>query len=77
MKELLEKFHFANFLAFIVVLGCFTYFFYISSSAFPVSMVKEISDIKIAFITVLTGIMGYYFGASKKGGTPTDEPPKQ
>lgn len=59
------KINFANFLAFCVVATCFVYFFYISSSRFPVAMIKEISDIKIAMITIVTGIISYYFGSSK------------
>lgn len=59
------KINFANFLAFMVVAACFTYFFYISSSKFPAAMIKDISDIKIAMITIVTGIISYYFGSSK------------
>lgn len=65
MKELLAKFHFSNFLAFIIVIFIMIYWFYISSSAFPTAMVKEISDIKIATITIMTGIISFYFGSSQ------------
>lgn len=66
IQEFLLKIPFTNFLAFFIVCMCFGYFFYISSSSFPASLIKEISDIKIAMITVVTGIIGYYFGNSNK-----------
>lgn len=65
MIEQLKKIPFQTFLATITVLCCFGFFFYISSSLFPPAMVKEISDIKIALITVLSTVMGYYFGGAK------------
>lgn len=57
--------NFANVLAFYIVTACLFYFFYISSNNFPIALVKEISDIKIAMITIMTGIISYYFGSSK------------
>lgn len=54
-----------NALAIMVVLLCFGYFFYISSSKFPSALLKDISDLKIAMITMVTAIISYYFGASK------------
>lgn len=63
LKEI--KVNFANTLALVVILLCFAYFFYISSSKFPAAMIKDIGDIKIAMITTLTMIVGYYFGSSK------------
>lgn len=67
------KFNFTNFLAFCIVAACFTYFFYISSSKFPLSLLKDISDIKIAMITIVTGIISYYFGASVKNKSLSNE----
>lgn len=60
-----ENITFTNLLALLIVLMCFGYFFYISSSSFPLALLKDIGDIKIAMITIVTGIMSYYFGSSK------------
>lgn len=65
MIDQLKKIPFQTFLATLVVILCFAFFFYISSGLFPASMVKEIGDIKIALITVLSTVMGYYFGGAK------------
>lgn len=59
------KLNFANLLAFYVITLIMAWFFYISSSHFPVELLKEVSDIKIAFIGVNGLILGYYFGSSK------------
>lgn len=55
-----------NVLALIVIILCFGYFYYISSARFPVNLLKDISDLKIAMITMVTAIISYYFGSSKK-----------
>lgn len=60
-----EHINFTNILALLIVLLCFGYFYYISSSSFPLALLKDIGDIKIAMITIVTGIMSYYFGSSK------------
>lgn len=54
-----------NALAIVVILLCFAFFFYISSSKFPTALQNNISDLKIAMITMVTAIISYYFGASK------------
>lgn len=59
------KLNFANILALYVVTLIFAFFFYVCSNKFPVALLKDIGDIKIALITVLTGIVAYYFGSSK------------
>ena len=68
----IKQIPFHNFLATLIVLMCFGYFFYISSSHFPTSLLKDIGDIKIAMITMITGIIGYYFGSSNKNRTNTE-----
>lgn len=60
------KGNFTNFLAYTVVLLTFGYFFYISSSRFPQGMIKEVSDIKMAMVTTLGAVLGYFYGSSKK-----------
>lgn len=60
------KGNFTNFLACLVILLCFGYFYYISSKRFPVALIKDISDIKIAMINIAMFIVGFYFGSSKK-----------
>lgn len=54
-----------NVLALIVIILCFGYFYYISSARFPINLLKDISDLKIAMITMVTAIISYYFGSSK------------
>lgn len=66
------KFSFANFLAMYVVTGIFSYFFYLSSNKFPVALLKDVGDIKIAMITILTGVISYYFGSSKGSKDKSD-----
>lgn len=65
VKNLFYHFNFANVLAFYVVTLIFVFFFYLCSSRFPIALLKDVGDIKIALITVLTGIVAYYFGSSK------------
>lgn len=72
IKNIKFRFNFANFLAFYIVTFCMIFFFYISSNRFPVALVKEISDVKIALITVMTGIISYYFGSSKSSKEKDD-----
>lgn len=60
------KLNFRDGLALLIVILCFGYFYYISSARFPVTLLKDIGDIKIAMITIMTGVIGYYFGSSKK-----------
>lgn len=60
-----QQIKFTNALALLIVLMCFGYFYYISSSHFPAALLKDIGDIKIAMITIVTGIIGYYYGSSK------------
>lgn len=62
----MRKVNFTNFLAFFVVTICLGYFYYISSKRFPVALLKDVSDIKIAMINITMLVIGYYFGASKK-----------
>lgn len=59
------RIHFVNFLGFYIITLCFAFFFYISSSHFPAALLKEISDIKIAMITIVSGVISYYYGSSK------------
>jgi len=59
------KLNFANLLAFYVITLIMAWFFYVSSAHFPPALLKEVSDIKIAFIGVNGLILGYYFGSSK------------
>lgn len=56
---------FNNNLAIMAIILIFGYFFYISSTRFPVSLMKDIGDIKMALINVLMIVMGYFFGSSK------------
>jgi hypothetical protein len=57
---------FRDFIALLIVLLCFFYFYYISSARFPQALLKDISDIKMAMVSLVTMVIGYYFGASKK-----------
>lgn len=68
MKELFKriKFNFINVLAFTVLTYCFGYLFYITSSRFPAERLKDIGDIKIAYIQIISLILGYFFVSSKK-----------
>lgn len=75
-----QQIKFTNALALTIILMCFGYFFYISSSHFPTALLKDIGDIKIAMITIVTGIIGYYYGSSKHKENeyiaPTKKKPK-
>jgi uncharacterized protein YjeT (DUF2065 family) len=63
------KISFRDVIALIIILGGGLYFFYISSARFPMALLKDVSDIKMAIVSIVTMVIGYYFGASKK----TDE----
>jgi hypothetical protein len=62
---------FRDLIALLIILLCFFYFYYISSARFPQALLKDISDIKMAMVSLVTMVIGYYFGASKK--TETDD----
>lgn len=62
----MRKFNFTNFLAYTVVVFCLFYFFYVSSRRFPLEMTKDIADIKMAMVAIISSVISYYFGASKK-----------
>ena len=64
------KFNFANFLAFSVVTACFVYFFWVSVPREQEN--RNIGEIKTACISIITLILGYYYG-STKGSTKKDE----
>lgn len=72
MPTWIKNLSFNNLLAVLIIILCFIYFFYISSSHLPVALIKEISDIKIAFITIMGTVIGYYYGGAKnKDKTPS------
>lgn len=58
------RFNFPNFFAFLIVAACLSYFFWISGST-RASANHNIGEIKTALISIITLIVGYYFGSSK------------
>lgn len=64
------RFHFGNFLAFCVVTACFIYFFWVSGASREEN--HNVGEIKTACISIITMILGYYYG-SNKGSTKKDE----
>lgn len=74
MADWIKRLPFTNVLAILIILFCFVYFFYISSSHLPVALIKEISDIKIAFITIMGTVIGYYFGGAKSKANQANNP---
>lgn len=59
-------------LAIIVVLLCFSYFFYISLSHYNARDNINVGDIKTAMVSIMTVVLTYYFGTSKSS-TEKDE----
>lgn len=58
------KFNFPNFLAFCIVMGCFCYFFWVSSDKAALEN-HNVGEIKTAMIAIIMSIVGFYFGSSQ------------
>lgn len=67
--QFIKGLHVSNIIAIMVIIGCFSYFFYISSTKLPADQVHTISDIKTGMISLVTMVCGYYFGSSKSSAT--------
>lgn len=57
-------FNFSNLLALVIVMGCFAFFFWICMPS-KQSENRDIGEVKTALISVLTLVIGYYFGSTK------------
>lgn len=64
------KFSFPNFLAAIVIISCFVYFFWISNTKHETN--NNVGEIKTACIALVTMVLQYFFGSSKSS-TRKDE----
>lgn len=60
------NFNFQHLLALIIVLTCFTYFFYISGGHFAQAQNNNVVDVKTAMISILTMVAMHYFRQEKK-----------
>jgi hypothetical protein len=63
-----KVFTFSNILALLIVTACFVYFFWISGPS-KQSENRDIGEVKTAMISVLTLVIGYYFGSNKSSAT--------
>ena len=67
-----STYNFSNALALIIVLLCFIYFFWISYPS-KQSANRDIGEVKTAMISLLTLVIGYYFGSNKSATIKDDK----
>lgn len=67
-----------NILAIVMTLGCFILLYLMLIKEIPVNN-KDVLNVAIGFMfgSGLTGVFGYYFGASKSGQGPAADDEKQ
>lgn len=76
MKEFFNKIgasEIRNVLAIVMTLGCFVLMYLMLIKEIPIGN-KDVLNVAIGFLfgSGLTGVFGYYFGASKSGTPPAD-----
>ena len=74
MRKLKIDWSFTNIIAFIVIIGCFTFFFWISSPLKDtLNENRNIGEVKTALIAAFMLVLSYYFGNSRNASAKDEQ----